>query len=106
MLPLDDTLWSSLNPRNWAPTYPALLRALAQKIAEGSFSRGSLGDLCTMCHQWSTYDSTLAVVPHLIDICRSQRPQSNARIGLLTWVGWCVACTKLNRRDGGEQLQR
>jgi hypothetical protein len=59
-----------------------------------------------MCHQWSTYDSTLAVIPHLVAMCRGQPPQSIARINLLAWIGWCVACIRLNKQDGAEQLKQ
>jgi hypothetical protein len=106
MLPLDDTLWSKLNPAAYAPSYPALLRELAASIAAGDYARESLGDLVTMCHQWSTYDATLAAVPHLVEICRRQPPDAGARLDLLAWVGWCAACIRLNRQDGPKQLQQ
>jgi hypothetical protein len=106
MLPLDDTLWSKLNPGSYAASYPALLRELAATIAAGDYARDSLGDLVTMCHQWSTYDSTLAAVPHLVEICRQQPPDAFARIDLLAWIGWCAACICLNRQDGPRQLKQ
>jgi hypothetical protein len=106
MLTLDDTLWSQLNPGAYAPSYPALLRELAATIAAGDYARESLGDLVTMCDQWSTYDATLAAVPHLIEICRQQPPDAFARIDLLGWIGWCAACICLNRQDGPKQLKQ
>ena len=105
MLPLDETVWSNLNPREHARLYPARLRELAETVATARYTRNCLGELATMCHQWSTYDSTLAAVPHLVDICRKQPPASAARIDLLAWVGWCVACIHLNRQDGPGQLR-
>ena len=59
-----------------------------------------------MCDSWSTYDSTLAAVPHLVDICRNEPPASAARIDLLGWIGWCVACVHLNRQAGPERLRQ
>jgi hypothetical protein len=59
-----------------------------------------------MCHQWTTYDSTLAVIPHLVDSCRHQAPDAYARIELLSWIGWCVACVHLNHQDGPEALKQ
>lgn len=106
MLPLDDKLWSNLNHKGWGPSYPEVLRRLNDTIAAGKYSRDCLLDLETMCHQWSTYELTLAAVPHLVDICRKLPPESTARIELLAWVGWCVACSHLNRQDGAEQLKR
>jgi hypothetical protein len=106
MLPLDETVWRHLNPIEHARLYPARLDELAQAVAAGTYSRSCLSELATMCHQWSTYDSTLAAVPHLVDICRKQPPASTARIDLLAWVGWCVACIHLNRQDGPGQLRR
>jgi len=106
MLSLDDTLWSNLNPKTFAPRYPALLRELTETIAAGKYSLDSLGDLCTMCWDWSTFDSTFASVPHLVHICRKQPPEATARIDLLAWVGWCVACIHLNRQDGPVQLKQ
>lgn len=106
MLLLDDTLWSNLNPKPYAPSYPAQLRQLSETIAAGEYSPSSLGDLCTMCWDWNTFDSTFAAVPHLIDICRKLPPETTARIDLLAWVGWCVACIHLNRQDGPEQLKQ
>jgi hypothetical protein len=105
MLPLDDARWSRLDPKSYAPSYPARLRELAGAIAAGRYARDSLGDLITMCDQWSTYDSTLAVVPHLVDICHQQPPDAFARIDLLAWIGWCVACVHLNRQGGPEQMK-
>jgi hypothetical protein len=106
MLPLDDSHWSKLNPAVYAPSYPALLSELAATIAAGKYARDSLGDLVTMCDQWSTFDSTLAAVPHLVQICRNQPPDAAARIDLLAWIGWCVACIHLNRQDGAEHLKQ
>lgn len=106
MLPLDDKLWSDLNHKGWGPLYPGVLRQLNARIAAGTYSHDCLVDLETMCHQWGTCELTLAAVPHLIDICRKLRPDSTARIELLAWVGWCVACIHLNRQDGSEQLKQ
>ncbi|MCI0536552.1 MAG: hypothetical protein L0Z50_15135 [Verrucomicrobiales bacterium] len=106
MLPLDDKLWSDLNHKGGGPLYPAVLRHLNATIAAGKYSRDCLVDLETMCHQWSTYELTLAAVPHLVDSCRKLPPESTARIELLAWVGWCVACIHLNRQDGSEQLKQ
>jgi len=103
MLPLDDKLWSNLNHNGWGPE---ALRRLDDTIAAGKYSRDCLVELETMCHQWSTYELTLAAVPHLVDICGKQPPQSTARMGLLAWVGWCVACIHLNRQDGQEQVKQ
>jgi hypothetical protein len=106
MLPLDDTLWSRLKPAAYAPSYPALLRELTATVAAGNYTRESLGELFTMCDQWSTYDSTLAAVPHLVEVCRQQPPDAFARLDLLAWVGWCAACICLNRQDGPKQLKQ
>jgi len=106
MLHLDDKLWSTLNHQAWGPSYPGVLRQLSERIAAGSYTRECLADLETMCHQWSTYELTLAAVPHLVDICRKQPPQLAARIELLAWVGWCVACVQLNRQDGPAELKQ
>ena len=106
MLPLDDTLWTNLNHKSWGPLYPEVLRRLNDTIAAGKYSRACLVDLETMCHQWSTYELTLAAVPHLVHICRKLPPESTARIELLAWVGWCVACIHLNRQDGSQQLKQ
>lgn len=106
MLPLDDALWNDLSPKTYAPRYPALLRELGETIKSGKYNRSSLDELWTMCCDWSTFDSTFAAVPHLVDICRKQPPAHIARIQLLAWVGWCVACIHLNRQDGPEQLKQ
>ena len=58
-----------------------------------------------MCDDWSTYDGTLAAVPHLVEICRQQPPGSPARIDLLAWIGWCAACSRLNHQDGPAPLK-
>ena len=105
MLPLNDTLWSKLNPAAHAPSYPTQLRELAATIAAGDYARESLGILVTMCDQWSTFDATLAAVPHLVELCRRQSPNAGARLDLLAWVGWCAACICLNRQDGLQQLK-
>ena len=105
MLPLDDELWSKLEPTRCAPSYPAALRELAATIVAGTYTRESLGVLVTMCDQWSTFDSTLVVVPHLVEYCRQQSRESSARIDLLTWIGWCAACVFLNRQDGAKELK-
>jgi len=106
MLPLDDNLWSNLSPWALEPSYPTLLRELAHTIAAGQYSRECLVPLSTLCHQWSTYESTLAAVPHLVSICSDVAPENPARIDLLAWMGWCVACVHLNRQDGPEQLRQ
>jgi hypothetical protein len=106
MLPLDDKLWSNLNHKSWGPLYPEVLRHLNDTIAADRYSRDCLVELETMCHQWSTYELTLAAVPHLVDICRKLPSESTARIDLLAWAGWCVACIHLNRQDGSEQLKK
>jgi hypothetical protein len=72
----------------------------------GEYDRELLIELEPMCHQWSTFNSTLAAVPHLIRICEGQLPHERARIELLSWVGWCVACIYLNGQGGSEQLKR
>lgn len=112
MLPLDDPLWKDLSPETiegsypGAATLPALLDRLAAAIRSGQYNRDFLVELDPMCHQWSTYDSTLAAVPHLIRICQDQSPHEVARIELLDWIGWCVACIHLNGQDGPEKLKR
>lgn len=106
MLSLDDDLWISLSPRPHAESFPAELRRLRAAISAGEYTRQSVGDLCLICNQWSTYDSTLAVVPHLVQICREEPPESTARIDLLSWVGWCAACVHLNGTAGPAPLKR
>lgn len=106
MLPLDDTLWRDMQPPTFAPSCPARLRELAEAISAGNYSRERFGELDTMCDQWSTYDSTLAAVPHLVEICRRQPPDSIPRIDLLSWIGWCVACIHLNQTDGPPPLKQ
>jgi hypothetical protein len=111
MLPLGDPLWNELSPDSLdgaypgAATFPALLQKLAAAIHAGEYTRDLLVELDPMCHQWSTYDSTLAAVPHLIRICGNRPPDELARIDLLSWVGWCVACVHLNRQHGPEKLK-
>ncbi len=111
MLTLHDPLWKDLSPKTidgsypGASTYPDVLRRLTVAIPAGEYSRDYLIELSTMCHQWSTYDSTLAAVPHLIRICQDQPPDEIARIELLGWIGWCVACIHLNRQGGPDQLK-
>jgi len=111
MLPLDDPLWNDLSPKTIdgthpaASAFPALLQRLAAAIPAGEYNRDFLVELEPMCHQWGTRDSTLAVVPHLIRICQGRPPQERARIELLSWVGWCAACVRLNRQDGPENLK-
>lgn len=105
MLPLDDTLWRDLQPPTFAPSCPARLRELAEAISAGNDTRECFGELTTMCDQWSTYDSTLAAVPHLVEICRRQPPDSIPRIDLLSWIGWCAACIHLNQTDGPQPLK-
>lgn len=106
MLSLNDALWSSLSPGPHAASFPAELRRLREVVAAGKYTRRAIGDLCLICNQWSTYDSTLAVAPHLVQICREEPPQSTARIDLLSWIGWCVACVHLNGTDGPAPLKR
>lgn len=105
MLPLNDSRWNDLRPKSFAPSFPKLLHQLALDIAAGQYRSSSLGQLATMCDQWSTFDSTLAAVPHLVEICRNQEPSSAARMDLLSWIGWCASCCYLNQQDGADDLK-
>ena len=106
MLPLNDPRWNEMTcARGSAATLPAIIQRLQQCLDETTeLGRDLLGELSDTCHQWSTYDSTYATVPHLVRICARTRPENVGRIEVLAWVGWCVACLRLNRTAASPQL--
>lgn len=106
MLPLDDPLWTRLESSHGnASRLPVLIQQLQVAIVQHPTLDGDLiVELSDTCHQWSTYDSTYATVPHLVRICTQTPPDRVGRIELLAWIGWCVACLRLNRTEAPQQL--
>jgi hypothetical protein len=106
MLPLDDPRWNEMTcARGSAARLPAIIERLQHCLDESTeVDRDPLGELSETCHQWSTYDSTYAIVPHLVQICARTRPGNVGRIEVLAWVGWCVACLRLNRTAAPPEL--
>ena len=106
MLPLDDPSWGQMTyARGSASNLPGMIQCLQDCIDAGTELDGDLMDhLSDTCHQWSTYDSTYATLPYLVRICARALPGNIARIEVLAWIGWCVACLRLNRTEAPNQL--
>jgi hypothetical protein len=106
MLPLDDPSWAQLSyAYGSASTLPKVILHLQDCIDSGAEPNDDLMDtLWDTCHQWTTYDSTYATLPHLVRICARSRPEDTSRIMILTWIGWCVACLRLNQTEAPDQL--
>ena len=60
--------------------------------------------ISAICHDWSTYDSTYAAIPHLVEICGTMSLDSPTRVQLLVFVGWCVACLRLNKTTAPKDI--
>jgi hypothetical protein len=105
MLPLNDRSWLQLQYAGGsASALPGVLRRLEESVETGTVDDELMVELSETCHQWSTYDATYAVVPHLVRICAAARPDNVRRIELLSWIGWCVACLRLNRTEAPAAL--
>lgn len=88
-----------------ASRLPVVIRRLEESIHErGELDCELMVELSATCHQWSTDESTYATLPHLVSICFQLLPDHAARIELLGWIGWCVACLRLNRTPAPQQL--
>lgn len=106
MISLDDPLWSDLRyAYGSAIKIPPILRYL-QTIAKegGPLDFETAGDVWEICHQWSTYDSTYATLPHLTVICSSVAPSNETRLTLLKLYGWAAACLRLNNTEASTLL--
>ena len=92
MLPLDDPFWSDLGHAYGSGTdIPDWIRDLEESGFGDEFP------ISAICHQLTTYDGTYAAIPHLVRVCAADSPESLSRIRILNFVGWCVACLRLNR---------
>lgn len=99
MISLDDPLWNDLRyAYGSASKIPQALHYLrAAATANIPLDFEAAGDVWEICHQWSTYDSTYATLPHLTSICASAVPDSEIRLALLKLYGWATACLRLNK---------
>ena len=57
-------------------------------------------------HDWSTYDSTYAALPHVVQLCRDLPAHDPNRMQLLCFIGWCVVCLRLNETEAAQELTR
>ena len=99
MIDLDDPIWITLRHAGGdASHYPNVLRRVKQ-LAQTSVAPDDelLEDLWDICHQFSTYDATLAAIPHLIELCHHTTPDNPIRKTLLDLIACSVACV---RSDG------
>jgi hypothetical protein len=93
MLDLDDPIWATLRHAGGdASTFPDVLRELKRTIERRDEIDGDLSEsLWDICHQWTTYDSTVAAIPHLIEMA-SELPSNHAiRLQLLQLIGCASA---------------
>lgn len=106
MLPLDDPTWSQLKYAGGdGSNLPNVIRRLEAYVdSDMPLDDDLMEDLSETCHQWSTYDATIATVPHLVDVSTRMRASNPARIELLAWIGWCVACVELNQTTASDTI--
>lgn len=93
MLDLDDPLWATFHHAGGdASTFPDVLRDLKEKANRGDELGEDFSEsLWDICHQWTTYDSTVAAIPHLIAITSEVSPNEPIRIQLLQLIGCASA---------------
>ncbi|QDU08260.1 hypothetical protein [Gimesia aquarii] len=106
MIPLDDPMWESLQYGfGSASKIPPALRLIEKAIMENQpLDYEQTGDVWEICHDWSTYNSTYATLPHLTAICNKTTPENENRIFLLKFFGWATACLRLNKTPAAPEL--
>ena len=106
MISLEDPLWNDLRyAYGSAIKLPPVLRYLQTAATDGvPLDFEAAADVWEICHQWSTYDSTYATLPHLTSICASVAPDNEIRLALLNFFGWATACLRLNKTEASKLL--
>jgi hypothetical protein len=107
MLPLDSVLWNELRVSNGnASQIPALIAQIAStpesQLASHEEIQLEIFDL--LCHQWSTYESTIATVPHLVVLVDGLEKKSPLRRSYLSMISWFTACIRLNETSARQDL--
>lgn len=108
MLDLDDPLWATFRHAGGdAANYPDVLRELKQTIDRGDELDEELSEsLWDICHQWTTYDSTVAAIPHLIAIASDLSPDHPIRIQLLQLIGCASAGIQRDKTNAPPEIHK
>jgi hypothetical protein len=105
MLPLDDPAWKQLSHGYGSGSdIPAWIHHVGAHLTGEQSKDDVLDSIWQLCDDWSTYDGTYAAIPHLIRLCADAPPDNDARIRLLDFIGWCVACLRLNGTQAATDL--
>ena len=106
MLDLDDPLWRNLgHAHGTAASYPSLLRQLlADAQNDADLDDDLMESICDICHQYSTYDSTIAAVPHLIFIASEASIESSIRKFLVSLLSVAIAGIILDKTSATREL--
>lgn len=103
MLAIASSRWADLRTGNGnASDFPGVLTTL--RVADDETAIECAFRLCDVCHDWSTYDATYAVTPHLVHQCVERKPDDETRIRLLSMTGWFTACLRLNQTPADSDL--
>ena len=96
LIPLNDPIWQTFRCANGGTDalLPLLLRMGDANSSDLAISDDDWEVLWDTCHQWTTYDSTVATVPHLIDIAESLTAQSNVLTELITLIAASIMVVK------------
>lgn len=101
MLDLDDPAWAQFRHAGGdASDYPDVLRQLQVAIEQHAQLDEELDEsLWDICHQWTTYDSTVAAVPHLVTLAAKASPGELIRIQVLQLIGCASAGIRHDKPD-------
>lgn len=107
MLSLESSLWSQLTISNGSASQIPELIANAGLVPSSNVVshediQVELFDL--LCHQWSTYESTIAAVPHLIHLVSKMESSSLVRRRYISMISWFTGCIRLNKTSATDAL--
>ncbi|TWT72657.1 hypothetical protein [Crateriforma conspicua] len=109
MLALDDSRWQSLRHAGGsAERFPQLLHRVQQVVDndQEDLSDRELESLWDICHQWTTYDATVAAIPHLLMLAVAASPNRPIRKRLIQLISASITGIKSDGTTASSEIQR
>lgn len=107
MISVDEPVWATFHHAGGSAwRYPNVLGKIAALIGSNGVPNDQLlEDMWDICHQFSTYDATLAAVPHLVELCTSASPDQPIRKMLLDLIACSIECIRTDRTSATPEIE-